>query len=230
MKLFLVIILTVVGISVACAGYKSASSPSGANDASPVAQTSSPPVATSRQEKSACGLEISQAPVLNGLKLGMTTEEVLALFPGSKDDAELRPRLSEPPSRFGVSSFVLKPSKYETRDKFVEVSQISFHMLDGRVSNFTISYHGPEWPHVDKFVEKFVEGTNLPAGDEWQAHAGMGDQSKTLTCTNFEVRVFAGGQGGNLNYVLMQDLEADKTLKERRKKAREQASPTPGNQ
>ena len=180
------------------------------------------------QEKATCGLDTSQAPVLNGLKLRMTTEEVLALFPGSKEDAELRPQISRPPSQFGVSSFVLKPSKYETRDKFVEVSQISFHLFDGRVSNFTVGYNGPEWPHVDKFVEKFVEGTNLPATDQWEAHAGMSTQLKTLTCTDFEVRVFAGGQGGNLNYVLMQDLEADKKLKDRKRKAREQASPTPG--
>jgi hypothetical protein len=219
--------IVTIAVSVGCSASRSAGSPAQATDNPTINQSASPIVNSSVQEKPACGLDISQAPVLNGLKLRMTLEEVLELFPGSKEDAELRPQITRPASQFGVSSFVLKPSKYVTRDRFAEVSQISFHLLDGRVSNFTVGYNGPEWPHVDKFVEKFVEGTNLPPSDQWQAHAGMSTQLKNLICSDFEVRVFAGGQGGNLNYVLMQDLEADKKLKDRRKKAREQASPTP---
>lgn len=224
MKLFLGIILTVMGVSVACAGYKSASSPSVATDAAPTTQASNPPAATA-QEKSACGLDISQAPVLNGLKLGMTPDEVLALFPGSKDDPALRASLSNPPGQLGTSSFAIKPSKYDSSEKFAEISQITFSLLDGRVANFSVGYNGPEWGHVDKFVEKFVQGSDLPAPDQWQPYAGMDNQLKTLTCADFEVRVFAGGQGGSLNYVLLQDLKADKTLKERRKKARATATP-----
>ncbi|MGZ5435476.1 MAG: hypothetical protein ACXW3W_15645 [Pyrinomonadaceae bacterium] len=155
---------------------------------------------------------------------------MLALFPGSKEDPELRTDLAKPPNRYGGSNFVIKPSKYESREKFSEASQISFVLLDGRVSTFTVSYSGREWPHVDKFVERFVQDTNLPAVDQWQATVGMENQLKTLTCADFEVRVFAGGEGGRVSYVLFQDLEADEKLKERRRKAREQASPTPGNQ
>lgn len=228
--MYWVLFVVIVGVSLACSASRSAESTPVQSSPSSSSQTPNPPVTTSVQEKSACGLDMSQAPVLNGLKLGMTADEVLTLFPGSKDDAELRPQLTRPPSPFGVSSFVLKPSKYESRDKFAEVSQISFHLLDGRVSNFTVTYNGPEWSHVDKFVEKFVQGTGLPAADHWQPYSGMDNQLKILTCADFEVRVFAGGQGGNLNYVLMQDLEADKKVKERKRKAREQASPTPGNQ
>jgi len=101
-------------------------------------------------------------------------------------------------------------------------------MLDGHLSSFTINYNGPQWPDVDKFVETFVEGKNLPAANQWEPYAGMETQMKTLTCTDFSVRVFSGGEAGNQNYVLVQDLEADKKLKERRRKARESASPTPG--
>lgn len=224
MKLFLGIILTVMGVSVACAGYKSASSPSVATDPSTINQASNPPINLTTQEKSACNLDMSQAAVISGLKLGLTPAEVLALFPGSKDDAELRARLSEPSSEFGVSNFVITPSKYETREKFVEISQITLTLLDGRVSSFSVGYNGPEWPHVDKFVAKFVEGTNLPAVDQWEPYVGM-ENLKILKCTDFEVRVHAGGPGGSLNYVLVQDLQAAKTLKERRAKARAAATP-----
>ena len=55
----------------------------------------------------------------------------------------------------------------------------------------------------------------------------MDNQLKILKCSEIEIRVFAGGPGGNLNYVLMRDLEADKKLKDRRAKARAKATPTP---
>ena len=157
----------------------------------------------------------------------MTPEQVLALFPGSNEDAEIRSTLAQPPSQFGVSSFVVRPAKYESKDKFAGISQITFTLLDGRVSSFSVGYNGPEYSHVDKFVAKFVEGTNLPAVDQWEAYVGMDNQLKSLKCSEVEIRVFAGGQGGNLNYVLMRDLEADKKLKDRRAKARAKATPTP---
>ena len=221
-------ISTVIGISVACAGYKSASSPSAATDATPNVQTSSPQIDVASQDKPSCNLNISHAPVLHGLKLRMTTDEVLSLFPGSKDDPELRTLLSEPPSRFGGSSFPIKPSKYATNERFLEINNITFNLLDGRVSSFSLGFNGPEWPHVDKFVAKLVENTSLPQVDQWQPYVGMDNQVKTLTCADFSIRVFVGGPGGNLNSVLIDDLEADAKLKERRRKAREQASPTQG--
>jgi hypothetical protein len=155
----------------------------------------------------------------------MTAEEVLAQFPGSKDDAEVRASLARPPSQFGVSSFLIRPTKYESKDRFEGINQITFSLLDGRVSNFTVGYNGPEYSHVDKFVAKFVEGTNLPAVDQWEAYVGMDNNLKILKCVDFEIRVFTGGQGGNLNYVLMKDLESEKKLKERRDKAKAKATP-----
>jgi hypothetical protein len=224
--------IILVAVSIACSASKSASSP-GSPAQLPVNQAisapSSTPITTSTaHERTACTLGLSEAPAINRLKLGMTADEILAVFPGSKDDAELRSALAKPRGPLGNSSFLLTPSKYENAADFKEISRITFNMLDGRVSSFTMNFNGPEWPHVDKFVEKFVEGKNLPAADQWEAYAGMENQMKTLTCTAFSIRVFNGGEGGNLNYVLVQDLEADKKLKERRRKARESASPSPG--
>jgi hypothetical protein len=156
----------------------------------------------------------------------MTPEQVLALFPGSSEDAELRSSLSRPASPLGVSSFVIRPDKYESsKEKFAGITQITFTLLDGRVTSFSAGYNGPEYSHVDKFVAKFAEGTNLPAAEAWEAYVGMDTQLKILKCTEFEVRVFAGGPGGNLNYVLLRDLVAEKKLKGRRDKARENATP-----
>jgi hypothetical protein len=172
--------------------------------------------------KATCSLSVAQVPGIGPLRLGMTAEQVLALFPGSSEDPA-RLSLSQPANPLGVSSFIIRPSRYQSKENFAGISQITFTFLDGRVSTFSIGYNGPEWSHVDKFVEKVIEGTNLPPAEEWAAYPGMETQLKFLTCTDFEIRVFAGGQGGNLNYVLMTDLVAARTLKERRDKAREKA-------
>jgi hypothetical protein len=225
MKIFLAIFFFLITISDACTASRSAGSPSLANSNPAVVQSPVQSSNASAQEKPTCQLTLAGAPDMKGLRLGMTADEVLALFPGSKDDAEVRTSLSRPPSQFGVSSFLIRPEKYESKDKFAGVNQITFTLLDGRVSNFSVGYNGPEYSHVDKFVTKFIEGTNLPAVDQWEAYVGMDNSLKILKCTDFEVRVFAGGQGGNLNYALMKDLAAEKKLKERRDKARAKATP-----
>src|SRR6266404_2711422 len=224
MKIFLAIIFFAITVSVACDASRLAGSQSLANSNSTPAQS---PVQTSNEpaREKTCQLTLAGVPDIKGLRLGITLDEVLALFPGSKEDPEVRAGLARPRDELGVSSFVIKPEKYENRDKFSEITRITFTLLDGRLSRIYIGYNGPQWPHVDKFVAKFVEGTNLPAVDQWEAYVGMDTQLKTLKCTDFEIKVFAGGTGGNLNYVDIRDLDADKKVEDRRKKAEEKATP-----
>jgi hypothetical protein len=174
------------------------------------------------EEKPACQLTLAGTPDIKGLRLGMTADDVLTLFPGSKEDAEVRASIAQP-GPFGTSSFMIRSDKYKSQDKFAGIKQITFTLLDGRVSTFYVGYNGPKYSHIDNFVAKFIEGTNLPAVDQWQAYVGMDDSLKILKCADFEIKVFAGGKGGNLNYVDIRDLEADKKIEERRKKADEKA-------
>jgi hypothetical protein len=227
MKLFLAIGSLLLAVSVACTVSRSAGSPSLVNSNATVAQSPTQTTDASAQDKPTCQLTLAGAPDIKGLRLGMTPEQVLALFPGSNEDAEIRSSLAKPPSQFGVSSFLVRPDKYRSKDNFAGISQITFSLLDGRVSSFSVGYNGPEFAHVDKFVATVVEGTNLPPADQWEAYVGMDTQLKILKCQDFEIRVFAGGPGGNLNYVLMSDLAAAKKLKDRKDKARAKATPTP---
>lgn len=227
MKQFLAIILSIIGVSIlACSDYQSARS-QGAQTSTPVVNDSNRANQSAAQDKPVCTLTLAGAPDIKGLRLGMTPAQVLALFPGSEQDTELRDTLARSPSPLGGSSFVIRPDKYRSKEAFEGISHIIFSLLDGRVSTFSAGYNGPEWSHVDKFVAKFVEGTNLPAADAWEAYVGMDSQLKILKCTELEIRVFAGGPGGNLNYVSMSDLVAAKKLKERRDKARASATPEP---
>jgi hypothetical protein len=169
-----------------------------------------------------CTLTMAQAPVISGIKLGMTPEQVLALFPGSREDKEVSDNLARPPSKLGVSNFMIRPERYASKSKFAGVNQITFTLLDGRVSTLNIGYNGTEWKHVDEFVAKFSEGKNLPPAAAWEAQVGMDTQLKILKCKEFEVTVFAGGKNvHNINYVQLRDIAATQKLKERREKAKE---------
>lgn len=220
-------LIFLIAISISCSTSKSAGPQSQITEGRLATPAPIPIARESATQGGACTLKMAEAPAIKGLKLGMTVEQILALFPGSKQDSQLTTSLSTSTGRFGNSTFVITPSKYGSAANYKEVSGLNFSMLDGHISNFTINYSGPQWENVDQFIEKFNQGKNLPSSDHWEPYAGMETQMKTLTCDGFSIRIFAGGEGGNLNYVLVQDLEADKKLKDRRKKAREQASPTP---
>ena len=167
----------------------------------------------------ACTLTLAQAPTFNGLRLGMKAEEVLALFPGSSADKEVRMYMLRPASSQGVSSLVINPGKYPSKAKFPGVSGLSLTLLDGRVLTMNVGYNGPEYKHVDEFLTKFLEGKKLPAAHAWEPYAGMDTQLKTLKCRGFEIKVFAGGRNvHNINYVELTDVAAKQRLTTRRAK------------
>lgn len=215
-----------MGISIGCASYKSAVS-SSPNANATVSQPTNAIGKSAEPNQAGCSLTMEAAPDVRGLKLGMTPDEVLALFPGSKDDPEVHSDVTRPPSKLGVSSFVIKPAKYQSKEKFAGLNQITINLLDGRVSGFTAGHNGPEFPHVDNFIAKFIEGTNLPPAEAWAPYEGLDNSLKILRCKDFEVRLFVGGPGGNLNYVELHDSIAEKKRIERRDKAKAQAQASP---
>lgn len=215
MKHGLGIVVISLVISAAGTATRPASSRRASTNESAVQPTPPPAMPSAVGEKAACNLKIAEAPALYGLKLGVASTALLALFPGSELDPDVMSDLSRPPSRFGTSSLLIRPAKYQSKDRFRGINMITFTLLDGRVSSINLSYDGPYYSHVDKFVELVVSKTGLPHGDQWEPQPGLEDQFKILKCADFEVRVFAGGEG-NLNYVLLQDLEAEMKLNERR--------------
>jgi hypothetical protein len=193
--------------------------------------------APSLQASQPCALKLSASPTLAGLKLGMKAEEALAAFPGSKDDPEIKAVLSQPPGEFGVSDLAIRPAKYQKNKAnqaspqvgVGEVTRITLTLLDGRAYILQAAYNGPAYSQVDDFVQTFVADKNLPPVTEWQADPGMESQLKILRCAGFEVRVFAGGDRGILNYIAIKDLLAEAKYDERVKKwEAAQSTPTPG--
>lgn len=202
MKKFLAIALLIIGASVVSAQTN---------------ETAAAP------EKAICTLTLAQAPEIRGLRLDMTVEQVLALFPGSNAEKVIIDALAKAkaPNRFGSTSITITPDKYESKAKFAGLGSITFRFVDGRVSTFRVGYNNPEWKNVDEFIAKFSVGWNLPAANAWEPFVGMDEQMKTLKCNGFEMSAFAGGKNVNVNYIEMKDTAAEQKLKERAQKAAE---------
>src|SRR5437588_3702655 len=131
LRVVLTSLFLVIAASVACVPNKSALS-SSPNNNTPINQPSEQPANSTDQTNATCSLTMAAAPVLNGLKLGMTPDEVLALFPGSKEDEEVKSNLAQPAGQFGVSELIIRPAKIESKEKFAGISHITFNLLDGR--------------------------------------------------------------------------------------------------
>lgn len=228
-RLFLVFFMLVglVNSTIACeARSGNVTSPSVAQDPAP-ATPKPEPTPAAKAEKVPCRVPRDQASELKGLQLGLTTDQVLALFPGSKQDVDLQPSIAKPPSAIGVSTLIIRPHKYESREKFAGVREIIVNFLDGRVSSFQANYESAPWKHVDEFVTSFTTGSKLPGVDSWDAYTGLDTQQKSLKCDGFEVTLFAGGEALNANHVKVEDLIAAQELKERRAKAKQKAAAKP---
>ena len=232
-RLFLVFFMLVglVNSTVACEARSGNAAPPSVTTQDPAPATPKPetPGQTPevKAEKVPCRLPRDKASELKGLRLGLTTDQVLALFPGIKDDAELKPALAKPPNPFGVSALMIRPDRYASKEKFAGIREVVVTFLDGRVSAFQANYENAPWKHVDEFVTDFATGSKLPGIDSWDAYSGLDTQQKSLKCDGFEVTLFAGGEAVHTNHVKVQDLIAAQELKERRAKAKQKAAAKP---
>src|SRR5438874_13801218 len=111
MKSFIALASFLVLVSLACSASKSAGSERVVNQNAEIQSASTTTSSNTTQEKQPCTLTLAGAPTIHDLRLGMTPNEVLALFPGSKDDAEVNADLSRPHSPLGGSSLLIRPGK-----------------------------------------------------------------------------------------------------------------------
>ncbi len=163
-----------------------------------------------------CSLTLAQSPEIRSLRLGMSSEEVLKLFPGSSDDATIRQSLSSAGEQFGMARVLILNGKYLPKPKFAGVVGFSFNFLDNRLSELWVGYDGPNWRTVDDFIAKLTEALSIPTTEVWEADAG----GKRLTCQGFKMWVAAGERGASIR---LKSLEADQIVRNREEAAKEKA-------
>jgi hypothetical protein len=77
---------------------------------------------------------LTSIEVVRGIKLGMTIDEVFAVFPGGANDDGIKLDIARADGypRFGMADMVFNPQNYSTRDRFTGIDSLSFIFFDGR--------------------------------------------------------------------------------------------------
>ncbi len=162
-----------------------------------------------------CKLTLAQAPAVRGIRMGMTVDQALALFPGTEESKYLRTQLLR--NNFGFQYLNFSPGQYESKEKFVGVDLLSINFLDGGIVSFSIRYNGPEWRSNEQFAATVAEALRLPGSESWKPTPN----GRAITCNGFEVSV----QKGSQNWISLRGTGADlnKILSEREEVPKEQA-------
>ena len=180
----------------------------------PVSQTLS-----SSTANSGCSLNLVQSPEIRGIRLGMTSEQLLSLFPEEVNQHAITEAIkqSHRVDKYGVARIDLRPDSKTVNPRWTGVNYITIELTDARVTSFHISYAGPEWKTVDQLVAKLSEVFGLPNVASWEP----GDESrKSLKCNGFVVDVYAFRSAGE-NLVRVRDTSAPRLVEDRRKAAKE---------
>jgi hypothetical protein len=172
------------------------------------------PVGPSANPK--CGLTRAQSPEVRGVRLGMTAEQLLALFADDPNHQRINEAIknSKLADRYGFARFDLRADTEGRDSKFQGVNYITVEMLDERVTSFYVSYAGPEWNTAEPFVAKLSEAFHLPPSPQWEPRNQYG---RFVKCAGFEVEAYVGSE----NTVRVHDPSARGVVADRRQAAKE---------
>jgi hypothetical protein len=139
--------------------------------------------------QSSCTL--SESPAIRGLKLGMNTEQVLALFPGSSQSQEFKNRIANAQGYPNYGFALIGFSGRQNADMFAGIDNISVELFDDRVVHLAVNYAGPNsyprganWSNLDGFIAKLSEAFRLPNASAWLQTSAT---SKALKCGEIEI-------------------------------------------
>ena len=161
------------------------------------AQQPSPPSQPLPQAQ--CGLTEATSPSVRGVRLGMTTEQLLALFPGSTRRREIKDALERVKSARSDETARLSfdAAVDATGDSFADVDSVALSLNKGRVTEFTVIYVGPTWRNVDEWIAKLSESLKLPGARRWVVGSNEAP-NKVLKCSGIEVEAAIQGGGGSI--------------------------------
>jgi hypothetical protein len=173
---------------------------------------------TTSAAMSKCTLTREQSPEIRGVRLGMTTDQLLSRFPDFDNREKINEAIaqSQRAESYGAARFDLSPDKEKANPRFAGVTTISISLIDQRVTRIYVNYQGPEWKTVDQFVAKLNEGLRLPSS-AWDPGS---ETSQHMSCDGFTVDAYAS-RGSTVSTVAVQDTSAPQVVEDRREAARE---------
>jgi len=185
-----------------------------------------------------CSLPLGKAPTVRGLRLGMSSEELMSFFhPNTKSIVEYALKNADSPPNYGLAAFEISGfngESKEVKEKFAGVHYLRFKTLDGRVVEISVSYdmRSPQlytsWT-INEWTAKISNTFGLTGADNWQSSQNKNE--RTLKCDEFEVVVsvvpyqnpiFLGvGAGFSTTYMTITDPSYRRVIEQRAKTDRE---------
>ncbi|HVG32183.1 MAG TPA: TolC family protein [Pyrinomonadaceae bacterium] len=182
-----------------------------------------------------CTLNLAQAPVIGGFRLGMTIDEVQARFPNNQIPA---------PDEFGISTLHLRGLQAPAGSAFEGANNITIEFMDGRLSYIRVSYPPTnQWDNKDEFVANIASRLNVKG--RWKPFYDWEDKTirdsedlrdMALECEGFRLSAGIGieglgGSGDQTPHLELEDITAARTIKARQdeKAARESNEGTSGS-
>lgn len=149
--------------------------------------------------QSDCALSAANSPTVRGIRLGMTLQQVLALFPGSSKRQEIRSALDRAKAAAGNEAVYLLfyPATDGGGERLAGVDSILVGVYKDQVVDFSVSYVGPTWNTVDDWIEKLAETLGLPRSRAWAAGPSE-NPNKILKCKGVEIEAAVQGGGGSI--------------------------------
>jgi len=144
-----------------------------------------------------CKLTLAQSPVIRGLRLGMTSDELFAIFPANEReefDRAQKLKIAELPPNYGYTSFQFYPSNYATKDRFIGISDLSFDLFDGKVMKIVANYiNAPQFDRQGQLMEIITRQFGLPKFKDWPGYSEYSIDT-SLPCEGFTFRVMGYSQ------------------------------------
>jgi len=143
-------------------------------------------------QKPTCKLTLAQAPVIRGLRLGMTSDELFGIFPANEreevDRAQLLKRAELPPN-YGHTSFRFTLSNYATKDRFTGIGSLAFELFDKKVVSINADYWGaPQFDRPGQLMEIITKQFGLPETKDWPRY-NEHSSNPSLSCEGFTFQV-----------------------------------------
>ncbi len=133
-------------------------------------------------KKPQCNLTIEQAPNINGIKLGMTREEL----------EELLPDVSLPSSEdFSING--------NLSSKLTGIEKINLRIKNNRVYSFTVDYKNKGWGNLNEFIDEMLLKMDLPyAQTEPSEFEKDSIKFSAIRCKDFTIYIGGADFGGGL--------------------------------
>lgn len=141
----------------------------------------------------ACSVQLENAPVIRGLRLGMSLDELLDRFPGSREKSQVKYWLEEArrPIAYGLAMLDFHHSAYPNQlVMFEDVESYEVTLFNNKVVGIKISFRNdpdkPVWTQ-QKLINQFAEKFQLPPFTGWTK--GEFEEQRLLRCAGFVIQI-----------------------------------------